>query len=223
MRSILVDRLPRLGVGPRPLLDRLPKASDDEAQALLLAMAEAVVPPADLPAADRQAASKAALALFRDADDPGVHSAAELLLRRLGLRKEIDDALGSLPTATAPEGKRRWFVGPNGHTFAVTRPLEGWVGTAEDDPGHQGNETRHYVRTGRALAVATTEVTIGQYRAFLKENPGLRVPYPAGQPETDPDTAMGSILWYEAVRYGNWLSKQAGLPPAFIPARSGRE
>ena len=101
---------------------------------------------------------------------------------------------------------------PTGTPSPMTGPLEGWIGTPEEDPGHQGNEVRHYVRTGRRLTVATCEVTVGQYREFLRENSDLRVPYPAGAAGVSPDTAMGSILWYEAARYCNWLSKKAGFP-----------
>jgi formylglycine-generating enzyme required for sulfatase activity len=214
VRSSLIDQLGRLGLGPEPLLRRLPQAADaGERQALLLALGEMVFDSSAWSLRDRTAAVSATRALLVADSDPGVHSAAELLLRRLGHADVIAETVRAATPLTAPAPRRRWFVGPNGHEFAVTGPLEGWVGTPPGERNRNVVETLHYVRTGRSLAVATTETTVGQYREFLKDTPDLRVPSYAKPGARDPETAMGQVDWYEAVRYCNWLSRRAGIPP----------
>jgi formylglycine-generating enzyme required for sulfatase activity len=215
VRSALIDQYGRLGLGAEVLLERLPHAADvGERQALLLALGELVFNSSAWSGRDRQAAVLAARGLLAADPDPGVHSAAELLLRRLGHADAVADVLRAAAPALAPAPGRRWFSGANGHVFAVTVPLEGWVGTPAGERNRNVVETLHYVRTGRSLAVATTETTVGQYREFLKGNPDLRVPIYAKPGGRDAETAMGQTDWYEAARYCNWLSKAAGIPPA---------
>jgi formylglycine-generating enzyme required for sulfatase activity len=213
VRSALIDQLGRLGLGPVPLLRRLPQATDaGERQALLLALSEMVSDSSAWSGRDRDAAVSATRELFSADPDAGVHSASELLLRRLDRADVIAERLRASAPLTAPDAGRRWFIGHNGHVFAVTGALEGWIGTPAGERNRNAAETLHYVRTGRSLAVATTETTVGQYREMLRDSPGLRVPTYAKPGDRDPETAMGQVDWYEAVRYCNWLSKRAGIP-----------
>jgi formylglycine-generating enzyme required for sulfatase activity len=186
-----------------------------------MALAESALSSGAWSTRDRDAAIAAARLMLGTDTDPGVHSAAELLLRRLGHEDVIRAVRDAATPASAPAPGQGWFIGPNGHTFAVTGPLEGWVGTPENESRRSPEEVRHYVRTGRAVAVATTEVTAGQYRAFLKENSDVKPP-DAAREAPDPDTAAGYINWYNAVRYCNWLSARAGLPACYPePVASG--
>jgi formylglycine-generating enzyme required for sulfatase activity len=215
VRSHLIDQFGRLGVNPRLLIDRLPTAAElGQRQGLLMALAESARGPEVWSTRDRDAAIAAARLLLGTDPDPGVHSAAELLLRRLGRDDLVRAALGAATPANAPAPGQGWFIGPNGHTFAVTGPLQGWVGTPENESNHGQDEVQHYVQTSRALAVATTEVTIGQYRTFLDDNPDVKPPN-AVREARDTDMAAGHINWYNAVRYCNWLSARAGLPACY--------
>jgi serine/threonine protein kinase/formylglycine-generating enzyme required for sulfatase activity len=222
-RWILIDQLARTGVRPKPLLDRLSVAGDPcERQGLLLVLADMATVLTAWSGRDLEATAAATRSAFAADPDPGVHSAAELLLRRLGHTGVVRELARKLPQATGPAGENRWFVGPNDHTFAVTGPLEGWVGTKPGERGHHKSAARHFVRTGRYLAVATAEVTVSQYREFLKENPGgtFVVDMQENYEGVDPETAMGRLSWYEAVRYCNWLSKKVGLEACY-PEKAG--
>ena len=212
LRSLLIDRMARLGVDPGVLVDRLKQSGIDpvETQGILMSLAEMkklTEPGLTLisgPQADEL--SGVARNLYRDHPHPGVHSAAGQLLRRWdngGLAAEVDRA--QKPDIKPPTG-RKWFLGPNGHTFSVAGPLEGWVGSPLGEDGRKGDESRQYFRTGRTLAVAVTEITTAQYRAFLKDEKIVEE-----RPEDD-ESPAARITWYMAARYCNWLSRKAGIP-----------
>ncbi|MDG2224104.1 MAG: formylglycine-generating enzyme family protein, partial [Rubripirellula sp.] len=75
------------------------------------------------------------------------------------------------------------------------------------------DEDLHQRQIGRRIALATTEVTRAQWRAFSN---ATNV-WPADQDQlktyirTD-DSPMIAMKWYEAAHYCNWLSEQEGIP-----------
>jgi serine/threonine protein kinase/formylglycine-generating enzyme required for sulfatase activity len=212
VRSLLIDRMARLGVDARGLVERLGEPGLDpiELQAILMFLAELreLAEPGLTLAPIPHAESFLGIvqAIYREHPHPGVRSAAGLVLRRWGRADLVSEADRGLEPAIGPTAGRRWFLGPNGHTFAVVGPLEGWVGSPPEEDGRFENEDRRYLRTGRTLAAAVTEVTRAQLLAFLKEAPD---PKKAAE---DGDSPAGNVNWYLAARYCNWLSGKAGLP-----------
>ncbi len=61
------------------------------------------------------------------------------------------------------------------------------------------------IELSRAFYFAVFETTIGDYRGF---DPS----FAPGLPETRPATA---VTWQDAAKFCNWLSAEAGLPPAY--------
>jgi formylglycine-generating enzyme required for sulfatase activity len=144
--------------------------------------------------------------IYRSDPHPGVHSAAELLLRRWDLPRlqTLDAQLRAQP----PPGGQ-WRLGPNGHTFAVLRgPAVFRMGARkhEEEWGF-GQEKLHYRRIDRTIAVATKEVTFGQLRAASVLPP--QDPRRAG---TEPEGLALGCSWFVAIAYCNWLSDQERLP-----------
>jgi len=156
------------------------------------------------------------LSIYERNPDPGLHGAAEWALRELGYRKELEVVKNRLATGRA-EGGRRWYLeksaesgeaismvvlgGP--HEFLMGSPLWEW----ERSGGLDGtNELRHLRRIPRSFAIATTELTVAQYRAFRagygRETSG----------ELLDDHPVTSLTWYECAEYCNWLSERAGIP-----------
>jgi formylglycine-generating enzyme required for sulfatase activity len=212
VRSLLIDRMARLGVDSRVVVERLEEPGLDpvELQGILMFLAElrelaepgltlAPIPPAET-------FLELVQAIYREHPHPGVHSAASLVLRRWGRAEMVGEVDHELKPALLPSAGRRWFLGPNGHTFAVIGPLEGWVGSPAGEDGRFDNEDRRYLKIRRTLAAGVTEVTRAQFLAFLKEQPG-----PSRTVEDD-DYPAGNLNWYVAARYCNWLSGKAGLP-----------
>jgi formylglycine-generating enzyme required for sulfatase activity len=212
VRGWLTHALSETCADPALLLDRLGAEPDVSARrALLRALAE--YPPAAL---DGDRVSALAAALLRTDPDPGVHSAAELLLRRLRPGDEAR-APGAPP---APD--RDWFRNGEGQTFAVVRgPVEFLMGSPGDEPNRATyDEPRRPVRIGHGFAVATTEVTVEQFLRYCRANAiALNVAYDYTPDLTCPVTM---ITWHEAAAYCNWLSEREGLPPCYEPDPDAR-
>jgi serine/threonine protein kinase/formylglycine-generating enzyme required for sulfatase activity len=208
-RSQLIERPAARGHGQHRLLEELnaPHIDPLERQALLMIWAE--TPLRDVTAQVGEEVVEAAERLYRDDPDPGVHSAAELLLRRwkgLAHVLRLEAELRRLPT----DGQsRQWRLGPNGHTFAIIRgPLAYRMGSPNGERGRFDDEVLHYRSIARTLGVSTKEVTIEQYQALDKAR------LPDGRYTLEPGAPVNDISWLDAARYCNLLSRLDGIPQA---------
>ncbi len=209
IRSFLIDRIATLRTPPAILADRLPHESDSSARAaLLLALGHYGV---DQAHADfRSSVAEHVLATFRDDPDPGVHAAAGRLLRSWGLADRARSLEASLATGRV-EGKRRWYLTNQGQTMVLLPGRDEFqMGSPDDEKWRRNNEGRMVVRVA-PLDVATTEVTVGQFRTFLDERPEVRGRYGDFE-HADPRLPQTRVTWYDAAAYCNWLSERDGLP-----------
>jgi formylglycine-generating enzyme required for sulfatase activity len=147
--------------------------------------------------AERRTHAPRILQLYRDEPDPGIHGAAEWLLRqwqRLDEMKEIDQGLmtGKL------EGKRQWYINRQGLTMMVIpKPGEFWMGEGDK---------RCRAQINWSFALASKKVTVEQFRRFRE-----------GHVYSDEyahtlDCPVNTVSWYDAAAYCNWLSEQEGIP-----------
>jgi formylglycine-generating enzyme required for sulfatase activity len=226
IRSILIDRIGRLAVSLQPLLKRLndPELQDAaEIQAILMALAEVrerkAVGRERLTPGEEDEMLILANKLCQEHGDGGVHSAAELVLRRWGQSGIASQPEKARPAGIKPAQGRDWSLGPNGHAFVAVGPLQGWVGSDPWEESRQDNEKRHFCGTGRRIAVAITEVTAAQYRVFLRD---CGLPLEPSLDKADFGMPAGEISWYRAAQYCNWLSRKAGIKgPLCYPERIG--
>jgi formylglycine-generating enzyme required for sulfatase activity len=208
VRTYLIHRLSPLGTDPRTLLRRLEEERDDSARrALLLCLGE--FGEDRLPLPERQPVAAALLRTYRDDPDPGLHGAADWLLRRWGHAAElarIDQELAS-PQA---RGDRRWYVNGQGQTLVVIPgPVEFAMGSPGSEPGRIAiNEPLHRKRIGRSFALAAKEVTVEQFLRFRSTHRYTN------QYSPTPDGPIINVTWYDAAAYCNWLSEQEGIPEA---------
>jgi formylglycine-generating enzyme required for sulfatase activity len=121
------------------------------------------------------------------------------------------------------ESRPRSVSGANGHTLVVIQGGEFTMGSPPGERGRSEEEVQHRVRIPRTYAIATTEVTIEQFARFLTAQPAYASRWQAataarfGDPprfaafSRTPDSPQVAVSWYDAARYCNWLSEQAGL------------
>jgi serine/threonine protein kinase/formylglycine-generating enzyme required for sulfatase activity len=212
LRSHLVETLGRLLSEPELLVARLRDESDVSIRrALILSLGEyAGGRPSS---AERDSWTKKLIDVYRNDPDPGVHGAADWVLRRwrnedeLGgidndLAKLPPPALGGVQGRTASHGnKREWYVNSQGLTMVIVRGPVAFV---------MGDAPPHPERIAHSFAIAAKEVNAQQFRRFLKANPRAHVQaHELADPE--PTIPMNFVSWYESAAYCNWLSKEDGI------------
>jgi formylglycine-generating enzyme required for sulfatase activity len=203
-----------LGLDPAVLAGRLLAGDEKDAsarQGLLLALGE-------YGADQRAEVVRGPLAdrlprLYRDDPDPGVHSAADWLLRRWEMAERLTRMNQQLPRArwgdpTAPVTAPRWEVNGQGQTFAVV-PAPGTfeIGSRADVRPRFDYEPRRQVQIDYPFAVATKLVTVAEFKKLF---PGFKHDFP--QYSAGPDTPVNGVTWYEAAEYCNRLSEKEGIP-----------
>ena len=190
-------------------MERLAQPDIDpiERQAIILAWAE--MRPAALATPMKSTVMARARVLYLEDPDPGVHSAAELLLRRFGDLGIIERMQSELENAASNNPGVRWVLGPNEHTFVVLPgPLEFRMGVSPDEGEFYGSPVLHYRKIDRSILVATKEVTLEQFQRF---EPAHSNEHRYGDTLDCPATR---ISWFQAAGYCNWLSDQAKIPKA---------
>jgi formylglycine-generating enzyme required for sulfatase activity len=160
--------------------------------------------------------------LYRTASDPGLHAAAEWLLRQWNEQawlKQVNDDWAKDQDkqeqrleqikASLTRGEPQWYVNGQGQTMVVIPgPVEFMMGSPATEKGRYPAEPQHRQRIGRTFAVAAAPVTVEQYRKFDAR-------YGVGVIERWAPTADCPVIgtdWFRAAAYCNWLSKQEGLP-----------
>jgi len=209
VRSYLIDRLALGGVDPKVLAARLGAEKDVSVRrAILQSLGEYGLD--RLSPAERLNHLPLVRDQYRDDPDPGVHGAAEWVLRQWGALGRETGIDAGLVTGRA-EGRRRWYVTRQGHTMVVVpTPGEVWMG--------EGDE-RHRATVGRSFALASKEVTVDQFARFRERHGYNRWYARTG------DCPAITVLWYDAAAYCNWLSEQEGIPRGqwcYLPNAAGR-
>jgi formylglycine-generating enzyme required for sulfatase activity len=162
-------------------------------------------------------------ALYRTADDPGLHAALEWLLRQplwaqaqwLRLENELwatDQEMGSKRLAriknvlAKEKGKARpqWYVNGQGQTMVVIPgPVEFLMGSV---PAVGTVLLPRLKRIERSFAIAAKPVTVREYLRYRQEYDYHKEYAP------DQDCPVHGTTWHMAAAYCNWLSKQEAIP-----------
>ncbi len=227
-RSYLIHRLSPLGVDPRALIKRLDEEQDVSIRrAVLLSLGEYGAD--QLSAADREALTPKIVQLYGGDSDPGLHGAAEWLLRQWHMDKKLkemndywardikhrEERLAQIKHELIEhrrKAKLQWYVDGQGQTMVVIPgPAEFLMGSPPTEAGREGGpegkeEQQHRKRIGHSFAIAAREVTVGQFRRFRRDHEYVK------QYAAAPDCPVNNVNWYDAAAYCNWLSKQEGIP-----------
>jgi len=222
-RSYLIHAFAPLGADAAVLVHRLDEEPDvSSRRALILSLGEFDL--RQLPAVEREPLIEKLLDLYRGDPDPGIHGAAEWLLRQKGWEQEaklaaIDVDLQESETqlrARKASDKRQWYINPHNQTFAILDANEPFLmGSPENEAGREGIEAQEVARpfrVGRVFAIAATDVTRAQFKDFHDHSPDLdNFDDDLQKYSPTADSPIIEVSWYDAVRYCNWLSEKEGF------------
>lgn len=199
LQSYLIEAFGHGGVDPKLLLTSLQDPRQVSVRrAVLLSLGE--FGPDHLSAAERRNHLSELLSIYRDAPQPGIHSAAQWLLRRW-FGPEVCQKIDSELATGQADGPRGWYMTRQGHTLAIiTQPCEFTMGDHADK--------LRRVKIDRNFAIALTEVTVQQFLRFRKDHHYTKAYAPTL------DCAINDVNWHDAAAYCNWLSEQEGIPKA---------
>ena len=93
----------------------------------------------------------------------------------------------------------------------IADPGEFWVGSPGSEPGRIVHvEDLRRVRVPRSFAICDKEVTVEQFKSFLREYPSIHHEYTKHfSPESN--GPIIAVTWYEAAQYCRWLSEKEGV------------
>jgi formylglycine-generating enzyme required for sulfatase activity/serine/threonine protein kinase len=216
-RSYLIERLGPGGADPKQLVGRLKQEKDVTVRrALLLSLGQFSL--ATLPEVERQNVLPLLLALYRDDPDPGIHGAAEWLVRQWHQEGKLRVIDRQLRTGKV-QGKRGWYLNRRGQTMIIV-PTPGVFLMGEQDPRFKfGDERLHRRRINRTYAIASKEVTVQQFLEFRKAHDYRRPAAPTA------DCPVNDVSWYDTAAYCNWLSEKEGIPEdqwCYLPNKEGK-
>ncbi len=204
VRTEIIHRIADADVPAGRLAERLAVEQDrDILAALLLSLGE--YRSIQFPIVERRACVSRVFEIFEEHRDPGVHSAADWLLRKWDLAAEIAAIKQRLQSRDA-DSTHDWYVNRAGQTLAVVHgPIEFTMGSPEEEEDRIWVEWSHRRRIPRSFAVGTREVTLGEYLRFDPDHE-----YEAKYSPTEDCPVLG-VSWFDAARYCRWLSEQEGI------------
>jgi formylglycine-generating enzyme required for sulfatase activity len=211
LRSYLVNRFAVAGGKADVLLARYAAEENASARrALLLSLG--AFKEYQLPADAWQPLVRA----YRNDPDAGIHSALDWVLRQWQQQGRVEEIDRALATGKREPG-RQWYVTAwQGHTLAViANPDEFTMGSPAHEPDRRPEEKLHHRHIPRSFAVATKEVTVRQFREFLKDHPDVGHNWGATDrhhPDAEPDDGpVLGVTWFAAAQYCRWLSEREGV------------
>jgi serine/threonine protein kinase/formylglycine-generating enzyme required for sulfatase activity len=236
LRSYLLHRLSPLGVDPHGVIQHLEHESDlSSRRVLLLSLGE--FGEKAYAAGERDLLTDKLHDWYRNAADPGIHAAAEWVLRqwkqdswlkqtdeeRKQNKQHRQEKLQDIRRELAKKNgeiQRQWYVDGEGYTMVVLPgPVEFLMGSPRAEADDAGLERLHQHRIGRSFAIAAKPVTVEQFLRFSPHH-GYQTKY-----SPEPDCPIAKLNWYQAAEYCNWLSQQEGLPEeewCYQPNKAGK-
>jgi len=107
----------------------------------------------------------------------------------------------------------RDFVNSIGMKFVYVRPGSFMMGSPEDEPGRDDDEKQHRVRITKAFYMQTTEVTQGQWKAVMGNNP-------SDFKNCGDDCPVESVSWNDAQEFIRKLNRREGTDKYRLPTES---
>jgi formylglycine-generating enzyme required for sulfatase activity len=221
VRSYLIHRLSPLGSDPGAIIMRLDTEPDITIRrALILSLGQDGGK--ELSPDTRKTCLPKLQAAYRTDSDPGLHAAAEWLLRTWHQEAWLKQVNVFWAKGKEERGKRlasirqllskgkekspQWYVNGQGQTMVVIPgPVEFVMGSPPTEADRDEDEGQQKVRIERTFALASKPVTVEQYRRF-----DTAYQLPAVYTRMA-DLPVVATSWHQAAAYCNWLSKEEGI------------
>jgi formylglycine-generating enzyme required for sulfatase activity len=216
--AYLSERLSIARAPPLAVFNRIESAGSAARRALIIGLGGYSI--GDLGPLGRDLMTRPLLELYRIDADAGVHAAIAWLLRGWGKGAEVERCDGEL-RSSEPRARMGWRHGAEGHTLAVIRgPVEFTSLWRDDFSGPAPAYSLESRTINYSFEIATTKVTVDQYRRFLEESKigpqcyprYLHGEYYVKKISPSGNCPINSVSFYAAARYCNWLSQKAGIP-----------
>lgn len=104
------------------------------------------------------------------------------------------------------------YTNSAGQTLKLFYPTAFTMGASRREPGRRANETIRNIELKRPFYLATHEVTNAQYKKFANDHISGAV---QGKSLDGDNQPVAALLWEQAARYCNWLSKAESLTPFY--------
>ena len=221
VRSYLLHRLGPLGANAKTIITQLNDEPDVTIRrALILSLGE--FGDNQIPPVNRNALVPQLKEMYRNDSDPGIHSAAEWLLRRWKQedwlqqvneewtkdKQHRENRLAGIQQLLLNDKQKispKWYVNCQGQTLVVIPgPVEFVMGSPNREFGSNDNEP-HKKRIEQSFAIASKEITVEQFLRFQQHRFDIEAHF-----STDEIPMKAS--WFEAAGYCNWLSEQESIP-----------
>jgi formylglycine-generating enzyme required for sulfatase activity len=230
VRSYLIHRLGPLGADAGALVKRLEEEPDVTIRrALLLSLGPEEFGERAWTPEGKEVLVRRLQEVYSTAADPGLHAAAEWLLRQWheeawlsetdrawakdsqGRQQRLDQLKEGL-VRDKEKAKPQWYVNGQGQAMVVIPgPVEFVMGSPPAEAGRGGDEVQHRRRIGRTYAIAAKSVTVKDYRAYYKRRFGMNYEYLKERAPSE-DCPAHWTTWHMAACYCNWLSEQEQIP-----------
>jgi len=100
--------------------------------------------------------------------------------------------------------------------WACAPPGSFVMGSPSDEPGRYADEMLHRVRITRPVLVKATEVTQGEWRAVMGDNPAWAI-------LCGDECPVERVPWFELIVFSNELSRRAGLERCYQEPDDGTD
>ncbi|MCA9051108.1 MAG: SUMF1/EgtB/PvdO family nonheme iron enzyme, partial [Planctomycetaceae bacterium] len=196
VRTELINRADRWEMSEAEWIAALRNRPPHIRQAVLLGLASQRTALAN---GEQQRLSEIVTELYRTDPDAGVHSAAELTLRRqLG-----DHELRELQNGLSGRQVGNWQILSNGLCMvSVSRPGRIMLGSALPTSELGLRSGPRSVTIDYSFEISTTEVTVRQFRQFDETTPYSE------DVTSSPECPMSRLSLYDAMKFCRWLSEQ---------------
>lgn len=146
---------------------------------------------------------------------PGYVSQTLSVTPRASTSQRVDVTLKTVAQAQA-EATPPLLRAPGGSLLKLVRPGAAFaMGASRREAGRRANESRRLVQLTRPYYLGINEVTNAEFQRF---NAAHDSGTGEGAGLNGDDQPVVNVSWDDAARYCNWLSHEAGLPPAYAEA-----